>query len=204
VLVFDANENGAVDGRSEFAFADYSDNPDATDMEGLRAHFDTDDDGLLTANDEQWDRFRLWQDKDGDGEVDEGEMVSLDEAGIESIGLVSDGVSSVEADGDVLVHGESEVTYSDGSTGTAADAEFRFEELLDSGTGELEALTESGDVIDLNGTNEELPGEALAPEDLAGAGEAAGGESWGSGFEEGGAMPSTAMEDDAAAAQANG
>ena len=79
-------------------------------------------------------------------------MITLDEAGIESIGLVIDGQAYETADGDVTVHGESEVVYTDGSTGTAADAEFAYEEeafLAD----DLEVITDSGDVVNLDETS---------------------------------------------------
>ena len=152
VLIYDANNNNEVDGREEFAFADYSDDSNATDMEGLREAFDSNGDGLLSAEDDNWGDFKLWQDADGDGLVGEGELISLEEAGIESIGLISDGESYDAADGDVFVHGEAEVLYSDGTTGTAADAEFDFEELLDSeeDSTSLEIVTEEGEILDLD------------------------------------------------------
>ena len=84
----------------------------------------------LTAEDDEWESFKLWQDADGDGLVGDGELLTLDEMGIESIGLVSDGNAYDAADGDVYVHGESVVTYDDGTTGTAADAAFHYAELL--------------------------------------------------------------------------
>ncbi len=131
VLIYDANNNNDVDGRSEFAFADYSKNESATDMEGLREAFDSNNDGVLSEEDDSFDQFKLWQDENGDGLVGEGEMVSLRDAGIESIGLISDGMSYQAANGDVTVHGESQVSYHDGSTGVAADAEFAFDELIE-------------------------------------------------------------------------
>ena len=132
VLIFDANNNNDVDGLKEFAFATYSSNPDATDLEGLREAFDSNNDGILSADDDSWSQFKLWQDADGDGLVGEGEMISLDEAGIQSISLISDGNAYYEANGDVFVHGESEVIYTDGSVGIAADAEFSYTDLIDS------------------------------------------------------------------------
>ena len=165
VLIYDANDNNDVDGREEFAFADYSQDPDATDMEGLQEAFDSNADGILSAEDEDWEQFKLWQDADGDGEVGEGEMISLDEAGIESIGLVSDGESYDTADGDVHVHGESEVIFTDGSTGVAADAEFDFTDLIDGSDSadDLEIITDSGEVMNLD----EESGLDAAPADPA-------------------------------------
>ena len=201
VLIYDADNDGEIDGREEFVFADYGESADATDLEGLRAHFDSDADGRLTARDEEFGQFRIWQDKDGDGAVDPGEWTSLRDAGIESIGLVSDGRERWAADGDVRVHGESEVSWSDGTAGIAADASFRFEEILDSESEGFEAWTRSGDVIDLNeegGRHE----DTLDPADLAPAGdhEIETRPMVGATAESGGAISPTSLEEDAAEA----
>ena len=152
VLIYDGNDNGNVDGASEFAFASYSDLAGATDLEGLRAGFDTDDDGLLSSRDEQFDRFKIWQDADGDGLVGEGELNSLQTHGIESIGLVNDGEHYVAADGDVFVYGESQVQYADGTTGTAADAAFDYREIVEEqGADEdLTIVANDGSILNLN------------------------------------------------------
>ncbi|MBK2086539.1 hypothetical protein IB678_01395, partial [Francisella adeliensis] len=128
VLFHDADNDGQISAREEFVFADYSDNPDATDLEGLKAEFDTNNDGIFDIADTDWDQFKVWQDKDGDGAVDNGEALSLDELGISAINLESDGVEETRVDGDITVHGHAEITYTDGSIGIAADAEFAYTE----------------------------------------------------------------------------
>jgi len=64
--------------------------------------------------------------------ADAGEVMSLAAAGITSISLVSDGIASLEAGGDVFVAGNSTFTYvnDNGETveGTAGDAAFSYEE----------------------------------------------------------------------------
>jgi len=150
LLVYDKDDDGNITDHDEISFTGYAEGAE-TDLEGLRA-FDTDDDGLLDSDDEEWGRFKLWQDKDGDGKVDEGELISLDEAGIESVGLYSDLSSYSAADGDVHVHGESEVIWKDGRIGSAADSSFDYAEILDSDADDapMEVITDSGEVIDLN------------------------------------------------------
>ncbi|MDF1813475.1 MAG: Ig-like domain-containing protein, partial [Verrucomicrobiales bacterium] len=151
VLVYDHDQDGDVTSRSEIAFADYKEGAD-TDLEGLQ-HFDSDGDGTLDADDEEFSKFALWQDSNGDGRVDEGEMISLLEAGIHSIELQSDQNSYSSADGDVTVHGEATVHYNDGSTGIAADAEFDFSEILADDTEDedsFEVHTEDGETINLD------------------------------------------------------
>ncbi len=203
VLIFDANDNNEVDGREEFVFADYSDDPNATDLQGLAEYFDTNQDGILSAEDEEFASFKLWQDIDGDGQVGDGEMITLEEAGIESIELTSDGQTYTAANGDVFVNGEAVVNYADGSTGVAADAVFDYSEIVEDADAiePLEIITGAGDVVDLSGGNDPVGGvgedllevteEGSTPLPVDDA------------FAEGGA-PSipTGTEDDAAAASA--
>jgi hypothetical protein len=93
-------------------------------MEGLALAFASNENGRLDAGDERWDDFYVWQDADGDGTSDSGELRTLTEQGIESIGVVSDGRGETAADGDVTIFGRSEFTRTDGSTGTAGDVAF--------------------------------------------------------------------------------
>ena len=57
--------------------------------------------------------------------VDAGELQSLAEAGITSIGLVSDGIAYSRPTATSQVAGTATYTNADGSTGDAADAIFR-------------------------------------------------------------------------------
>ncbi|MEM6915856.1 MAG: hypothetical protein AAF491_04745, partial [Verrucomicrobiota bacterium] len=178
------------------AFARYSDELFATDLDGLRA-FDSNEDLILDANDDEFDSFKLWQDIDGDGNVGEGEMLTLSEAGIESLELTSDEESYYSAGGDVKVSGEGTVNYADGSKGTFADAEFQYEEL--SGEDEsLEIITDSGEVLDVNEHSAEI--EPATPDILEGSGQPEPGAD--SNAPEGGASGPTSVDDDRAAADA--
>ena len=62
---------------------------EATDDNG-NLLFDTNGDGVLSAADTSFDEFRVWQDLDQDGEVDEGELRTLTEMGISEISLTYD------------------------------------------------------------------------------------------------------------------
>jgi hypothetical protein len=125
LLVIDENRSGTVDGVHEYVFTRWSETAE-TDMQAIAEVFDTDGNQILDANDEAWEQFAVWQDADSDGTTDAGEMRSLDDLGIKSISLdYNDGSrSGVEADGDVVVHGQSDVTWTDGSVTTAEDASF--------------------------------------------------------------------------------
>ena len=102
-LAYDADGDGAIEGKDELSFLAYVEHAE-TDLEGLR-HFDTDGDGRLDPDDAGWGRFRVWRDLDQDGESDAGELRSLDEAGIRSVGLTSDGVKRVVAGNTVYGEG---------------------------------------------------------------------------------------------------
>jgi T1SS-143 domain-containing protein len=116
ILVRDANHNGTVDNASEFVFGGNG----QTDLEALHAQYGA----QLDANDADFTMFAVWNDANSNGVVDGNELQSLAEAGITSIGLVSDGIAYSTANDEVTVAGTSTFTRADGSTGDAADALF--------------------------------------------------------------------------------
>ncbi len=120
LLAIDGNGDGLVNDGSELVFGGNG----RTDLEGLAARYDTNHDGQLSAADADFGKFGVWQDINGNGVSDAGEFRTLAAAGIVSLALTSDGVSYTAANGDVLVHGETQYVRSDGSTGIAADAAF--------------------------------------------------------------------------------
>ena len=120
LLAIDNNANGRVDNGSEIIFA----RDGLTDLEGLAADYDSNKDGVLDASDADFAKFGVWQDANSNGVTDAGEFRSLSDAGIVSIGLVSDGMGYSAAGGDVSVAGQALYTKADGSTGIVADASF--------------------------------------------------------------------------------
>ncbi|HXH53380.1 MAG TPA: VCBS domain-containing protein, partial [Sphingomicrobium sp.] len=117
ILVRDGNRDGQVT-HDELVFAKHG-----SDLEGLR-DYDGNGDGWLTADDNGFELFAVWRDANGNGRVDEGEMVSLTDLGISGISLTSDGIVYSAAGGDVTVVGTGSYTRSDGSSGVLADAVF--------------------------------------------------------------------------------
>jgi hypothetical protein len=120
LLALDRNGDGIVNDGSEIVFARDS----LTDLQGLAADYDSNRDGVLDANDVDFAKFGVWQDANSNGVTDAGEYRSLSDAGIVSIGLVSDGIAYSAANGSVSVAGQSVYTKADGSTGIVADAAF--------------------------------------------------------------------------------
>jgi hypothetical protein len=120
-LVYDANSDRRVNDGSEIAFADMTAEAD-TDLEALQVVFDSNGDARLTSDDAEFSRFGVWQDANGNGSTEVGEFRTLDEMGIVSLGLNSNGVSYSAANGQVTVHGEASFMYQDGSQGLLGDA----------------------------------------------------------------------------------
>lgn len=87
ILVYDGNENGQVDGIGELFGS-----PTQYGFVVLQLH-DSNRDGKIDASDESFGLLRVWRVLDQDGEVDAGEMQTLEEAGIASIDLDATDVS---------------------------------------------------------------------------------------------------------------
>ncbi len=82
ILAYDGNDDGLVT-PDEFVFGSDGE----SDMEGLQRRFDSNDDKRLTAADDEWAKFGVWRDADGNGQVTGLEFVSLDDLGISDIDL---------------------------------------------------------------------------------------------------------------------
>ena len=148
LLVIDANQSGTVDSTSEYVFTEWSTDAE-TDLEAIAEVFDTNQDGVLDAQDERFDEFAVWQDADSDGVTDEGELTSLTDLGIESIELTyrDDSEARIDGDGDVTVLGQANVNFEDGSTTTAEDVSFAVEaaDLLSEEDDLTELLSDGGE-----------------------------------------------------------
>ncbi|NOY00278.1 MAG: hypothetical protein GXP30_11155 [Verrucomicrobia bacterium] len=157
VLAFDANGDGMISSLEEIAFASYV--PGATsDLEGLTA-FDTNNDGLLSAEDDDFDSFFVWQESNFDGVGSGLELMSLADAGIQSINLELLNDESYVS-GQAFVQGTGEFTWDDGSTGMLADAIF---------------LTSEKDPVDLDGVLDDEAGDEALVAAMDGDGSGGGG-----------------------------
>ncbi|WP_192483952.1 MULTISPECIES: calcium-binding protein [Cysteiniphilum] len=89
LLVRDLDQNGQIDNGLEL-FGDNTikaNGEKATDGFDALSDLDNNNDGIFDHNDTAFDELRLWQDSNQDGVVQEGELKSLDDAGILSIDL---------------------------------------------------------------------------------------------------------------------
>jgi hypothetical protein len=125
ILVYDRNGDGTVSGANEISFT--SDKPGAkSDLDGLSA-FDSNGDGQLGAGDAQWGAFKVWQDRNGDGRVDDGELRSLTDAGVASISLTRTAVNRTWTIGDNLTVNTGSFTRTDGSIGALGDVALAYD-----------------------------------------------------------------------------
>lgn len=120
-LIWDKYHDGKVHDSSQYAFAQYLAGA-KTDLEGLKA-FDTNGNGKLDGGDTVWSEMRVWQDLNGDGITDAGEVKTLAAWGMTSINLTSDGVATTPFAG-VQEAGKSSATLEDGSQMVVADVTF--------------------------------------------------------------------------------
>ncbi|WP_262028555.1 calcium-binding protein [Microvirga sp. Mcv34] len=104
VLVIDLGPNGSfkpdgvIDQAAEFVFWHW-DRSQKTDLEALRKRFDTNQDGLLSKADEAFRFFRIWIDGNSNAVTEPGELKTLDEIGMTSIPLTTDGKTRRYTDG---------------------------------------------------------------------------------------------------------
>lgn len=97
-LVRDLDGNGAIDDGSELfgsATRKRDGTPAANGFEALK-ELDDDHDGRLTPRDAAWTTLRAWIDRNHDGVVEPGEILTLDEAGIAWIAVDYESVTEVD------------------------------------------------------------------------------------------------------------
>ncbi|MEA1063899.1 hypothetical protein [Erwinia sp. HR93] len=125
LLVLDKNQNGLIDDGSEL----FGNNTRLSDGELAEngflalADYDSNGDGVIDINDEIFTRLKIWQDRNGDGITDEGELITLEQAGIKAINLDWRDTDIVDAAGN---HHRQQGGYikTDGTTGAISDVWF--------------------------------------------------------------------------------
>ena len=95
-----------------------------TDLDGVALAYDSDGDGALTSADAEWSSFAVWQDANSNGVADAGEVHTLDDMGIVSIGLGTETTGYTAGNDDVFVYGEGSYATNDNAVHVLADASF--------------------------------------------------------------------------------
>ena len=120
-LVWDRNNNGRIDDISEM-FGNSKES-------GFRALalYDTNRDGRIDAFDDVFKNLKLWQDRNGDGRTDEGELLSLSDAGIKAINLNTT-QTNINQEGNTITE-IAEVEFEDGRETQAGNVNFELDRL---------------------------------------------------------------------------
>ncbi|WP_442967600.1 beta strand repeat-containing protein [Rhizobium sp. BR 362] len=90
-----AGPDGVIDQAKELSFSAWATDDQVaanggsvSDLDGLRLVFDSNHDNVLDANDDRWSEFRVWRDANQNGVADDGELLSMSDAGIKLINLL--------------------------------------------------------------------------------------------------------------------
>ncbi|MEP1607111.1 MAG: tandem-95 repeat protein, partial [Marinomonas sp.] len=166
-LVRDLNGNGSIDDGSEmFGTGQTDEVAGSTQLLGEAGFvelsaLDSNGDGAITALDVEFDTLRVWVDANGDAATDDGELVSLGDLGIVSIGLTTFKSDHLSAEDDTsIVTRASNALFADGATATVYDAylsidQYDAREILDpnldlSSVSDLPRILGAGSLSDLD------------------------------------------------------
>jgi len=131
LLAIDRNNNSRIDDISEL----FGNKDKANGFETLH-EFDSNKDGVVNANDTLFSQLKVWQDKNGNALVDEGELKGLTDVGIKDINLNYNNTNT-ENNGNVITQ-VSTFTRTDGSQGIAGDVDLQLNQVLSRYNGEFE------------------------------------------------------------------
>lgn len=125
LLVWDKDKDGKITSGGEI-FGDHMLLEDGTSAENgfqALAELDKNGDGVIDKLDDAYHFLQVWQDKNSNGVVDDGELMSLASAGIASISTSYKNSKYVDPQGNA--HRQTgTITYTDGKTGVVADVWF--------------------------------------------------------------------------------
>ncbi len=120
ILAVDRGGDGKINTTADISFI--QDAPGAkNDLQGL-AGWDTNHDGVINAEDANWNKLVIWVDKNQDGVAEAGEVETLAQAGVAAISLTGAPTGFTGNDTtDSFVDETTSFTRADGASGTAYD-----------------------------------------------------------------------------------
>ena len=125
LLVRDLNGNGNIDNGGEL-FGDLTavaEGINAVNGFEALAAFDVNADGVIDTKDAIYSELKIWQDRNQNGIVDEGELLTLQEAGIAGIGLDYETINETDEQGNAHTQ-KGYYIKADGSTALVEDVWF--------------------------------------------------------------------------------
>lgn len=125
ILAWDHNADGVINRYDEIEFWSHvqPEDPTRTDLQSLaRPEFDSNQDGVFNSLDTKWGQFKLWRDLNENGVSDEGELSTLDAAGVAALHLHANVLNRRYGE-DVLVRGYTRLEMTDGRMLQAGDVQ---------------------------------------------------------------------------------
>ncbi len=143
LLVRDVNGNGVIDDGTELFGNNSVLSSGETAKNGFEAlkDLDSNNDGVFNSSDTEWNNVKVWKDANGNGMVDEGELLSLEQAGVAGINVDYEASTTVDASGNEHKQTGTFIK-TDGTTGSVHDVWFE---------------TDTTDTVDLS--NVEIPAD---------------------------------------------
>ena len=152
ILAVDWNKNGTIDNGSE-VFGNHTKLENgktaANGFEGLRP-YDTNGDGIIDENDEIFSQLRIWVDGNSNGISDEGELLTLAEAGVKSINLGYANSNYVDENGNQHAQ-QGFYTKTDGTTAAITDVWFKVDLTDTKDTLKLEVTSDVASLVNIVG-----------------------------------------------------
>ena len=154
LLVHDKNNNGTIDDGTELFGNNSVLSSGTTAKNGFEAlaDLDSNNDGIFNSSDTKWNNIKVWKDANGNGIVDEGELLSLVQAGVAGINLDYEASTTVDNNGNEHKQTGTFIK-TDGTTGSVHDVWFE---------------TDTTDTVDLS--NVEIPADIAALPNVDGFG----------------------------------
>ena len=152
LLVFDRNGDGIINDGTEV----FGDNTSLKNGEKAKhgfdalADLDTDKNGKIDANDEDFSKLKVWRDLNQDGKSQENELFTLEEIGIKSLNVNYKDTNTALAGNNILAQVGSYEKI-DGTTHIMGDVNFSFDSIYSEFTNKIEVNKEIQDLPDLKG-----------------------------------------------------
>jgi len=127
ILFYDYDKSMSAD-HKKIVMTEWSKNAN-TDFEAVLEVFDTNQDKIFDNKDDKFNDFYIWQDKNSNGVVEEGELKLLKEHGIEAINFNESKVSNEEQQKQGILN-VATVEWEDGKITNAYDLVFTTEEIV--------------------------------------------------------------------------
>ena len=124
-LVRDLNGNGQIDNGTEL-FGNHTllqNGKNAVNGFEALKDLDSNGNGIFDSEDEAWNEVKVWRDSNTNARVDEGELLTLEQAGIESINLNYNYQKDADENGNLEIQ-QGTFNRTDGTTGKVSDIWF--------------------------------------------------------------------------------